>query len=119
MNAVPSRVLLRSDSQFRDALYRAIENNYGSPSFTIKALADVLHISERQLQRRVQSIFDKRPAHLIRDYRLAKSKDLLEAGMPVGEVAAAVGFRSHAYFTNCFRNRFGYVPSRRRADECG
>jgi AraC-like DNA-binding protein len=48
----------------------------------------------------------------LRDYRLRVALRLLQEGHFIGDVADAVGFTSHAYFTTCFKAKFGITPSR-------
>ncbi|MGO2750458.1 MAG: helix-turn-helix transcriptional regulator [Pseudoclavibacter sp.] len=42
--------------------------------------------------------------------RLARAVDLLSAGLPVGHVAAEVGYASRWGFTSAFRSQFGTTP---------
>jgi AraC family transcriptional regulator len=52
------------------------------------------------------------PHRYLLDYRLGKAQALLEQGsLPVGQIAAACGFVSHAHFSSAFRTRFGVAPS--------
>jgi transcriptional regulator GlxA family with amidase domain len=44
--------------------------------------------------------------------RLHRAKDLLKQNAAtVSEIAYQVGFNSVAYFTKCFREQFGVVPT--------
>ena len=64
-----------------------------------RAFTDVLHST---LQREIA------------ESRLKEAKRLLEKGLPPAKVAAQSGFRSLAYFSNCFTAAFGTPPSRYR-----
>jgi AraC-like DNA-binding protein len=44
--------------------------------------------------------------------RLTVALERLDGGDGVSTVAHAVGFSSHAHFTDAFRARFGMAPSR-------
>ena len=44
--------------------------------------------------------------------RLTVALERLDGGENVSTVAHAVGFSSHAHFTDAFRARFGMAPSR-------
>lgn len=44
--------------------------------------------------------------------RLREAKRLIDAGLPPAKVAAQSGFRSLAYFSNCFTAAYGKPPSR-------
>nr|WP_276313574.1 AraC family transcriptional regulator [Bifidobacterium callimiconis] len=59
------------------------------------------------------------PNEYLTDYRIGKGRELLAGGdMAVGEIAAACGFSSTAYFGYVFRRRMGCSPSEYRAREC-
>ena len=50
----------------------------------------------------------------MKNYRLNVARKMLEQGMEgthVSEVAYAVGFNDPKYFTRCFKEFFGYLPS--------
>ena len=79
-------------------------------------MAAALKISERQLQRKVKALTDRSPVQYLRGFRLEKSLPYLRERFPVGEAAKAVGFSSHAYFTCCFKVKFGIMPNRLQAD---
>ncbi|HNP65571.1 MAG TPA: helix-turn-helix transcriptional regulator [Woeseiaceae bacterium] len=70
-----------------------------------------MHMSHRQLQRKLKALLDVVPATYLRDLRLQKSKARLEAGDAVTTIALDCGFSSAGYFTRCFSARYGILPS--------
>lgn len=49
------------------------------------------------------------------DLRISEAKRLLlDSDIPVTQIAQAVGFRNHTYFSSCFLKRVGIQPSRYR-----
>ena len=72
--------------------------------------------SSAALFRRVREITGLAPSDLIRELRLQRGASLLEANAgSISEIAAGAGFSSVAYFTKCFRERYGRTPGQHRA----
>jgi AraC-like DNA-binding protein len=107
---------MKSDQKFVDHLVRFVKQNYADPRFDVISMAAEMKISDRQLQRKVKALTGQSPVQQLRQYRLDKSLQYLREGVPVGEAAKAVGFSSHAYFTCCFKAKFGTTPSRLQTD---
>ena len=92
-----------------------LEKCFADRKLTIGSLAGFLGMSERQLQRLMRQAAGMSPSAYLRQYRLQRARGLLEDGRAVGDVADAVGFSSHAYFSCCFKTQFGVTPRRYRA----
>ncbi len=105
---------MKSDQKFVDSLVRVVKQNYANPNFDVISMAAEMRISDRQLQRKVKALTGQSPVQRLRQFRLEKSLQNLREGVPVGEVAKAVGFSSHTYFTSCFRAQFGTTPQQVR-----
>jgi AraC-like DNA-binding protein len=103
---------MKSDQEFVDNLVRVVKQNYTNPNFDISSMMVEMKISDRQLQRKVKALTGQSPMQYLRHFRLEQSLQYLRDGVPVGEVAKAVGFSSHAYFSSCFKAKFGITPSR-------
>ena len=101
---------MKSDQKFVDDLVRVVKQNYADPNFDVISMAAEMHISDRQLQRKVKALTGQSPVQYLREMRLEKSLPYLRDGLSVGEAAKAVGFSSHSYFTSCFRAQFGITP---------
>ena len=107
---LPTEELMRSDREFLNQLHLVLERNFGTRDFGVVHVASMMNVSERQLQRRVGALTGQSPIQYLRCFRLKKSLDYLRDGVPIGRTALAVGFSSHAYFTSCFKARFGATP---------
>ena len=107
---------MKSDQEFVDDLDRVVKHNYANPNFAVRNMAGEMKISDRQLQRKVKRLTGQSPVQHLRQFRLGKSLQYLREGIPVGKAAKAVGFSSHAYFTCCFKAKFGITPSRLQTD---
>ena len=83
--------------------------------FKVAELADAMGQDRSYLFRRVREVIGQAPSDLIRDLRLQRAAELLQAEAgPISEIAYAVGFSSVAYFTKCFRERYGRTPGQCR-----
>ena len=88
-----------------------VANNYQYNNLKIKDICEQLHISIRQLERKVRHFLDMTPNELLNDYRLSRAKELLEQGKSVSQVYEHCGFSSHAYFSKRYKEKFGHLPS--------
>jgi DNA-binding response OmpR family regulator len=109
----PGEVVVTSlDDAFLKKAIEAVEKNIGNEDFSVDDLAREVFLSHRTLNRKLQALTNLPPVEFIRYVRLQRARELLEKNAgSVAEVAFQVGFGSPAYFTLCFRERFGYPPS--------
>jgi transcriptional regulator GlxA family with amidase domain len=78
----------------------------------VEALAVGLHLSRSQVFRKVKALTGETPVTLLRNYRLARARTLLEqGGRTVSEVAFACGFNSASYFSDVYLSVYGRRPS--------
>jgi AraC family transcriptional regulator len=81
-------------------------------SGSLSELASSAALSSFHLLRTFCQAFGETPAQMRRRLLIDHAKVLLcELDRPVGEVAAAVGFESHAAFSRAFRRETGYAPT--------
>ncbi len=100
----------RKDQFFLGELDEVLNRNYTNRSFDLSRMAAAIGISERQLQRKLKALTSHTPSEHLRAYRLQQSLEQLREGIPIGEVAKAVGFSSQSYFASCFKAQFGTTP---------
>ncbi len=109
----PSRVAVPSaDAVFLDRVRAVVEAHIGNTAFGVEWLADEVHLSRRQLHRRLRALTGLSTVGFVRMMRLERAAQLLEqrAGT-VAEVARAVGFEDASYFARLFRQAYGRSPS--------
>lgn len=104
--------IVSGDDRFTQKLFGIIEKNISNPDLNIDMLSSELGLSRSNLYRKLKAVTELSPTELIRNKRLEiAGKLLLDSSYTVSEVAIYTGFNSHAYFTSCFKNFYGYSPS--------
>jgi CheY-like chemotaxis protein len=111
--AIPSSIIKPTTPEeiFIQKLVSIIEDNFEDENFSIEQLATLINMSRSNLFRKVSAITGLNPTLWIRDFRLNKAMQLLKQGNLPKEVCFLVGFNSFSYFSKCFKDKFGIVPS--------
>jgi AraC-like DNA-binding protein len=92
-----------------------LERHLAEQPFPWLALAEALGTSLRTLQRRFVGALGHAPSIALHELRLERARDLLrDPTRPIGDVALACGFASHAHFATAFRAAFGMSPTQAR-----
>lgn len=93
-----------------------IEDHLASELY-LAELAAVAGVSLHHFAHAFRSSTDQTPHDFIIARRIAHARTLLvEADMPLAEIALAVGFSSQSHFTEHFRRRTGTTPARFQRD---
>jgi len=101
-----------SSRKFIDKATQIILDNLSNEQFGVESLSQACNISRSQLFKKVKIATGKSASQFIRDVKLEEALKQLETqDLTVSEVSYLVGFSSHAYFTTCFKDYFGYSPS--------
>lgn len=110
---VPQKVDMPSmDDAFLHKVRTAIEANLDDETFSVIELGQQVGMSRSQLHRKLKALTGHGPNEIIRHIRLERAQQLLRQKVgTVSEVAFMVGFNSLAYFSKCFSEHFGYMPS--------
>ncbi|TQV73703.1 response regulator [Aliikangiella marina] len=95
---------------FLDKINCSLEKLHCNANLSMDELAESIHMSRRQLFRKVKSVLDMTPAEYLRRFRLEKAKQLLADGNSSSYVAFEVGFSSQSYFSKCFKAQFNVSP---------
>lgn len=98
-------------------ILRFIEEHYGE-DITLADLSRSANISKSECSRCFKLSMNTTPYKYLTEYRLSKAAQLLKkTEEPVGNIAAAVGFRQMSHFGKCFREKTGYSPREYRETE--
>lgn len=95
--------------KLRDAI-SLMGQNLEEP-LSVPDIADIVGLSQRQLERLFAASAGVSPVSYYRDIRLDRARGLVtQTDMPVLEVALACGFASPEHFSRAYRVRFGISP---------
>lgn len=99
-----------------EKLLALVEAQLNDPALRTGTLADALNVSARSIQNMFAAM-GTTPSGYILERRLDRAADRLaaDATISITTVAFDLGFNDSAYFTRCFRQRFGTTPSLYRA----
>lgn len=101
------------DERFVTRLMEIMEKKVGAEGFTIRILCSRLGISTSQLYRRIHNLFGKTPNQLIHEIRLKEAVILInKKHSNISQIAFQVGYNNPSYFSKCFQERFGVLPSK-------
>lgn len=98
------------DRQFIHSLETYVTDHYHDSQLQMPVVATALHMSEKQLQRKLRSLINQSFSEYLRNYRLKIAAEKLKQGHSASEVAYDVGFSSGSYFSTCFKAYFGLTP---------
>jgi AraC-like DNA-binding protein len=105
-----------NDDPIVSAALKLIDAKHGVPP-TVEDLAAGVHLSPRQLSRRMRAHFGCSPKACIAARRLGRARDMLGEGqLSITEAAEALGFASIHTFSRWFRAQTGVAPSAWRAE---
>jgi len=107
------RTLSVSEEKFLTQLIDYIESVWQNTSFSVNELSKALGYSKSQVYRKLTSLTGKSTNNFIREFRLHRALLLLHNQKGnISEIAFETGFNSPAYFSKCFFNTYGILPSK-------
>jgi signal transduction histidine kinase/DNA-binding response OmpR family regulator/streptogramin lyase len=109
----PRNVVIENrDGELLSKLITIIEENMHETEFGVKRLADGAGLSRMQLYRKLKALVNKTPHEMINAFRMERAAQILvQKQMTVSEVAYEVGFNTPKYFSRCFKEQFGVLPT--------
>lgn len=100
-------------SQFLKKVNQYLDVHMRDGRLELDVVAENFRLSSSGLQKKIRRLTDKSYSRYVREYRLRKAHKLLESNQySIGEVATMVGFATNSYFSESFREVYGYVPSK-------
>ena len=110
---------LSAEQEWKNRVALLVGEHYSDAEFGTASAARLLYMSERSLQRRFKSAFDKTFKEYLNQVRLDHACERLLAGEKVSDVAFNSGFNDPSYFSQRFKHHFGMSPSKfaENADE--
>lgn len=101
------------DEEFMDQAINCIYHNIGNSDFDSQQFADALGVSKSTLFKKLKSYTGLNPSSIIREIRLKTACQIIEdkKNIRISDLAYAVGFNNPKYFSTCFKDKYGVVPS--------
>lgn len=92
-------------------------DNLTSSEFSLDELSAELHYSRSAVQKRIKQFTGLSVSKFIRSVRLEKSLEfMVDEENSIAQIAHLVGFKSHSYYTRCFKDYFGIDPVKKRRE---
>jgi len=106
------RRLSAMEEAFLNHLMDVMGNYWDREAFNVAVLGRQMGISKSQLYRKITSLTGSTPGEFIREFRLNEAIKLIERQSDnIAQVAFATGFGNPSYFSKCFRQHVGILPS--------
>ena len=101
-----------TEGVFLEELISIIEKHIMDEGFTVEALQKKVGMSRMQLHRKLKALTGQSASEFIRTIRLKRAAQLLkDSHMQVAEAAYQSGFGHLSYFSKCFKEQYGILPS--------
>lgn len=95
-----------------EKLNQVILKHISDSDLSIESISYEIGISRVHLHRKIKELFNLTPSIYLRNVRLEYAATLLKGKkISISEVAYAIGFSSHQYFSNCFKDYYGISPA--------
>lgn len=105
--------LSSKEEQFLNRLMDATEKVWDRNEYKIKDYCKHIGVSKSQLYREIKNLTGQSPTRFIMEFRLNQAISLLKKKPgSIAEVAYKTGFNNPSYFTKCFKEKFGFLPSK-------
>lgn len=104
--------LNETDRSFLEKATEVILRNIDNTDYSVEQFSSDMCMSRMNLYRKLQSLTGQSPTLFIRNIRLKRAAHLLDtSGYSVTEVSDMVGFSSPKYFSRCFKELYGVLPT--------
>jgi signal transduction histidine kinase/DNA-binding response OmpR family regulator len=109
----PSEITTTSlDEKFLREALRVVENNMDKSEFEAEDFCQQIGMSRAHVHRKLKSLTDQSATQFIRIIRLKRARQLIQQKSgSISEIAYQTGFSSLSYFSKCFKETHGLLPS--------
>lgn len=98
------------EQKFLRSIQEYVSENLNK-NITLDDLAEVVCLSPSTLYKKMKEYADISPMEYVMKVRLHRAVELLkDDSVSVQEVASAVGFNTHSFFSECFKREFSMTP---------
>lgn len=107
---MPSGRVSAMEQKFLRSIQEYVSANLNH-NITLDDIAEVVCLSPSTLYKKMKEYADISPMEYVMKMRLHRAVELLkDDSVSVQEVASAVGFNTHSFFSECFKREFGMTP---------
>jgi DNA-binding response OmpR family regulator len=100
------------DEKFLAKALQIVEVHLDESEFSAEQFSREICMSRAQLHRKLKALTGRSATGFMRSIRLKRAVQLLEQNAgAVSEIAYQTGFNNLSYFTRCFKDEFGILPS--------
>lgn len=101
------------DEEFLKKAADCVERHLGDAAYNVELFSGDMCMSRMNLYRKLQSLTGQTPSEFVRAIRLKKAAQIIASGKgeTVSGIADRVGFSTPSYFSKCFREMFGVLPT--------
>ena len=109
----PGEVPITSrDEAFLQQIVAIIEEKMTDVDFNIDTVAETIAMGRTTFYRKFKGLTGLAPVEFVREMRLKRAKQLLDAGAGnISEIAYSVGFNNAKYFSTCFKAKYEITPT--------
>jgi signal transduction histidine kinase/ligand-binding sensor domain-containing protein/DNA-binding response OmpR family regulator len=113
MHLNPGEIIITShDEVFIKNVIAVIEKQMADQDLNIDTLAESVSMSRSGFFKKFKSLTNMAPVEFIREIRLKRGKQFLDAGEHnIATIAYTVGFNHAKYFSSCFKDKYHVTPS--------
>ena len=102
----------RIDETFLGKVQEVLDTHLTDPDFSVDEFSKLLGMSRMQLHRKLKALTGLTATEFVRSQRLQLATTLLkESDITISEICYQVGFNNPSYFSKCFKEVFGCLPS--------
>lgn len=100
------------DKKFLEKAVSIVEQNISDCEYNVERFSSDICMSRMSLYRKLHDQTGQTPSEFIRNIRLKRAAQILaNSDIPVKDVAAQVGFSTPSYFSKCFKEMLGVLPT--------
>jgi len=100
------------EENFLNKLMNITEKTWDQPEFTLDNFCVRIGLSRSQLYRNITALTGQSFVDFIKDFRLKRALKLIEKDQDnITQAAFGSGLNNPSYFSKCFKERFGMLPS--------
>lgn len=101
------------DSRFMEKAFALMQEHYADSAWNLERFVRAMGYSKTLVNAKLQTLTGQSIGQFMKNYRLEAARTMLASGggYSVSEVAYATGFNDPKYFTKCFKEHYGELPS--------